>query len=173
MKNLPQRITGLAALLLTSTLAFAEGEQCDSIKHNQASHSNKGAMFDSADIDKNGSISRSEFDDYYAKHNNQHFTKMDANKDGKLSQNEMHHGHKAPTGATTGTTHLDRRFHAADADHDGGLNTSEAKHMPMLTQYFQQVDTDHNGKVTRQEYLDAMPLLHSGKSMSGSKVQSL
>ena len=51
--------------------------------------------------------------------------------------------------------------------------TTEAKHMPMLTQYFKQVDANNNGKVTRQEYLDAMPLLHSGKSMSSSKVQSL
>jgi len=172
MKKLPQYITGLAALSLAATFAFADGEQCDSQKHNQAS-SSKGTMFNSADTDKNGSISKSEFDEYYAKHNNQHFTKMDANKDGELTQNEMHEGHKAPAGATTGTTHLDRRFHAADADHDGGLNTTEAKHMPMLTQYFTQVDANSDGKVTRQEYFDAMPLLHSGKSMSGSKVQSL
>lgn len=172
MKNKSKYITGFAVLALASTFAFAAGEECDSKKHNQAS-SSKGTMFNSADANNDGAISKSEFDDYYAKHNNQHFTKMDANQDGKLTQNEMHKGHKAPAGATTGTTHLDRRFNAADADHNGGLNTTEAKHMPMLTQYFKQIDTNSDGQVTRQEYFDAMPLLHSGKSMSGSKVQSL
>ncbi len=173
MKNFSNCLSGIAMLVLSTTFAHADGEQCDSAKHNQTMSSQEGIMFNSVDTNSDGAISKTEFDAYYAKHNAQHFSKMDANQDGKLTPDEMHAGHEMPTAATTGTTHLDKRFSAADADHDGGLNREEAQNMPMLTQYFKQVDADNDGKVTRQEYFNAMPLLHSGKSMPGGKIQSL
>ena len=74
-------------------------------------------------------------------------------------------------GHNDGTIHLDKRFNAADANHDGGLNREEAKNMPMLLQYYKEVDSNKDNKVTRKEYFDAMPLLHSGKP--GKKSQSL
>lgn len=67
-----------------------------------------------------------------------------------------------------GATHLDERFNAADKDHDGGLDREEAKQMPMLSQYFDEVDTNKDGKVTRQEYFNAMPLLHGIKKIDTS-----
>ena len=97
---------------------------------------------------------------------------MDANGDGKISHAEMEAGHNKP--AQSGTTHLDKRFNNADANHDGGLDRTEAELMPMLSMYFNEVDANKDGKVTRQEYFDAMPLLHSGKPMkSGRKSESL
>ena len=93
---------------------------------------------------------------------------MDANGDGKISHDEMDAGHKKrPNNAAT---HLDKRFQAADANNDGGLDREEAKEMPMLTMYFDEVDSNKNGKVTRQEYFDAMPLLHRAKE---NKANSL
>ena len=62
----------------------------------------------------------------------------------------------------------------ADTNHDGGLDREEAKNMPMLSMYFDEVDANKDGKVTRQEYFDAMPLLHGAKKMDMSgKSQSM
>ena len=99
---------------------------------------------------------------------------MDANKDGKITPDEMQGGRSQETERNDGTAHLDRRFKAADANHDGGLNKEEADGMPMLSADFGQVDADKDGKVTRQEYFDAMPLLHRGKQTdAGERSQTL
>ncbi len=83
-------------------------------------------------------------------------------------------GQGTEAGYSDGTTHLDRRFLAADANHDGGLDREEAKNMPMLSKYFDEVDTNKDGKVTRQEYFDAMPLLHGVKKIdTNAKPQSM
>ena len=170
MKKPLHSLSAIFVLSLGATLAHADGEKCDSPMHNQASGLNP--IFSSADTDMDGTVSKSEFDAYYAKHNEKHFMEVDTNKDGKLTPDEMQ-GSQPPQ-AVTGTTHLDRRFYAADVNHDGGLNHDESKNMPMLLQYFKEVDTNNDGKVTRQEYFDAMPLLHSGKHLSaGGKTQQL
>ena len=81
---------------------------------------------------------------------------------------------RAEVGHNDGTTHLDQRFYAADADHDGGLDRDEARNMPMLSKYFDEVDANKDGKVTRQEYFDAMPLLHGVKKIdTHAKPQSM
>jgi Ni/Co efflux regulator RcnB len=93
-----------------------------------------------------------------------------------LSANLAHAegGQGMEAGHNDGTTHLDRRFQAADANHDGGLDREEAKNMPMLSRYFDEVDANKDGKVTRQEYFDAMPLLHGVKKIDTSaKPQSM
>ena len=164
-------LSAFSALLLGATLAYAEGEKCDTPMHNQSFNAKEGITFSSVDTNNDGAITKSEFDAYYAKHNEKHFQEIDANKDGQLTPEEMNGGQA--TQPVTGTTHLDRRFAAADANHDGGLDHGEAKDMPMLLQYYKEVDTNNDGKVTRQEYFDAMPLLHSGKPMPGSKTQAL
>ena len=121
-------------------------------------------MFNQVDTNRDGAISKSEFNAYQSKQ----FKRMDANGDGKISHDEMDAGHKKrPNNAAT---HLDKRFQAADANNDGGLDREEAKEMPMLTMYFDEVDSNKNGKVTRQEYFDAMPLLHRAKE---NKANSL
>lgn len=119
-------------------------------------------MFKEADANGDGAISRAEFNKFQARQ----FKKMDTNGDGRITHNEMEAGHKNMRGGGNGTTHLDERFNAADANHDGGLDRSEAQMMPMLTVYFDEVDANKDGKVTRQEYFDAMPLLHRGKMMT-------
>lgn len=127
-------------------------------------------MFSEVDANSDGAISRTEFDQFQARQ----FKRMDTDGDGRITREEMEAGHKNMQQKRSGTTHLDQRFSAADANHDGGLDRSEAQMMPMLTAYFDEVDKNKDGKVTRQEYFDAMPLLHRGKGMGGDgKPESL
>ena len=173
MKNTIKYIAAVSGFILSAGLAHADGEKCDSPMHNQSFMSQQGLTFQSVDANKDGAISKSEFNNYYAKHNAKHFKELDANKDGKITPEEMQGGQQ-PVARSDGTTHLDQRFNAADVNHDGGLNKAEANDMPMLNAYFDQVDANHDGKVTRQEYFDAMPLLHKGKQMDSSgKSQTL
>lgn len=115
-------------------------------------------IFTTMDANGDGRVSEAEFSAYYAKR----FHELDADKNGSLSRDEIiSRGGKMVS--NSGTTHLDQRFDAADANHDGGLDREEAGNMPMLATYFDEVDANHDGKVTRQEYFDAMPLLHRAK----------
>ena len=141
---------------LAAPLAHADPE----MHHGQEGGQMAEKMFKEADTNGDGAISMDEFNAIQAGH----FKRMDANGDGKITRDEMEAGHKKRMGK--GTTHLDKRFDAADANHDGGLNREEAKAMPKLSMYFDEVDTNKDGKVTREEYFDAMPRFHRGKKMN-------
>lgn len=158
----------ISCFVLNATSAHADGKKCDSPMHKQSNASRHGTLFKNADTNGDGSISKAEFDAYYAKHNAEHFKEMDANKDGKLTPDEMQSGHRHKMKRDDGTAHLDKLFDTADANLDGGLNKEEANAMPMLKNYFDKVDANKDGKVTRQEYLDAMPLLHRSKDIDTS-----
>lgn len=154
----------------------AEVEKCDSPMHDQKHTTMGGNIFGSADANHDGAVSKKEFNAYYAKHNAKHFNELDTNHDGKLTANEMQGGvQKKPEVITSGgTAHLDNRFAAADVNHDGGLDPDEAINMPMLSKYYNEVDSNHDGKVTRQEYFDAMPILHGAKNIPiGGASQSM
>ncbi len=148
----------ISSFFLSLSSAQAEPDTQHQPMHGQMEEK----MFKEADSNADGAISKDEFTAFQSKH----FEKMDANSDGKISHDEMEAGHNKHT--ESGTTHLDKRFNNADANHDGGLDRAESDMMPMLTMYFNEVDSNKDGKVTRQEYFDAMPLLHSGKPMKSS-----
>ena len=147
----------IPCLALASTVVSAEPGEHHGQKQGQMHGQMAEQMFKQVDTNRDGAISKAEFNAYQGKQ----FKRMDANGDGKISHDEMDAGHKKP--ANNGATHLDKRFQAADANQDGGLNREEAKAMPMLTMYFDEVDSNKDDKVTRKEYLDAMPLLHRAK----------
>ena len=163
MKKTTSCLAISACLVLGTTLAHASGEKCDAPPMPAAQHHGQmdAMTFRKIDTNKNGAISLKEFNAFNAKH----FKQLDTNKGGKLTLEELQGGSQPPMGHSDGTTHLDQRFYAADANHDGGLDRDEAKDMPMLTQYFDEVDANKDGKVTRQEYFDAMPLLHGAKKI--------
>jgi Ca2+-binding EF-hand superfamily protein len=163
MTKLLTTLTVALSLGAATGAAHADGDKCDST--GRAQHTAMGGnIFMDADANHDGAVSKSEFNAYYNKHNARHFKELDLNRDGKLSASEMQPQTPAPA-APSGTTHMDQRFNAADANHDGGLDQNEAVNMPMLTKYFKEVDSNHDSKVTRQEYFDAMPLLHGAKNI--------
>jgi len=168
MKNTINFSAVISCFILSATLVHAEDQKCDSPMNAQSNAPHQGIGFKNADTNGDGSISKSEFNDYYAKHNARHFKALDANKDGKITLDEMQGRRRPEMSQNNGTTHLDQRFYAADTNHDGGLDKEESGAMPMLQAYFDKVDTNHDGKVTRQEYLDAMPLLHRVKNIDSS-----
>ncbi len=66
----------------------------------------------------------------------QNFDKMDANKDGQLSRDEMKAFHKA---------------NKADLDGDGNISKAEAASKPNLAKHFDQIDTNKDGILTPAE----------------------
>ncbi|MFZ5503456.1 MAG: EF-hand domain-containing protein [Pseudomonadota bacterium] len=154
-------LTLASYLMLSATAAYAAETACDEHPAPQARASGTAITFNAVDGNGDGAITKAEFDAFNARH----FDGLDANRDGQITPQEMMGDHSASASNNTGTTHLDRRFFAADGDHNGGLDKQEAQHMPMLEKYFSEVDADKNGLVTRQEYFNAMPLLHGAKNI--------
>lgn len=179
MKRTVSYLAAITSIVMSTSLTHAQGDHCDEnmhgLTHTQSAGADNGSLFSKLDTNGDGSISKAEFDAFNA----EHFKNLDTNKDGKITPDElravqnqiplnqgMEHG--------DGTTHLDQRFYAADANHDGGLDREEAKNMPMLSKYFDDVDTNKDGKVTRHEYFEAMPLLHGVKKIdTNAKPQSM
>jgi hypothetical protein len=166
MKETISYLAVVFSLVASIGLAHAEGANCDGNMPCQPHGTANGGLFSRLDTNGDGSISKAEFDAFNA----QHFKNLDTNKDGRITPEELQAvqdqiPQNQGMGHGDGATHLDQRFYAADANHDGGLDRDEAKYMPMLSQYFNEVDANKDGKVTRQEYFDAMPLLHGVKKI--------
>ncbi len=112
-----------------------------------------GAMFGMADEDGDGVVTRAEFTAMSAKH----FDQADADHDGKVTRAEAEAAHKLMMAAMGGRMKgrmegaMGERLRSADKDGDGAISAEEAKAMPMLAEHFDEVDTNHDGKVTREE----------------------
>jgi Ca2+-binding EF-hand superfamily protein len=99
-----------------------------------------------ADTDRNGTLSQAEMQASMptaaAK-----FSKMDANGDGQLSKDEMN-SYKS----SSDQARWNESFKTADSDGDGSLSLAEAQSgMPMLASKFSTIDSDRDGRVTKQE----------------------
>lgn len=169
MKRTISCLAAVTGIVMSTSLALAQGDHCDEnmhgLTHTKSQGADNGGLFSRLDTNGDGVISKAEFDAFNA----EHFKNLDTNKDGNISPDELRAAqNQVPPNQgmhSDGTTHLDQRFYAADVNHDGGLDREEAVNMPMLSKYFDEVDTNKDGKVTRQEYFDAMPLLHGVKKM--------
>ncbi|MGC2166875.1 MAG: EF-hand domain-containing protein [Gallionella sp.] len=169
-----QYFIAVSSFVMCAGLAYADGDKCDSPMHTNAGVPTAESMFKSIDTNGDGKISKAEFNTHYAKHDGMRAKHAGAGMVDKQASEETTGGKVPDVGTSPATAHLDKRFLAADANHDGGLDKTEADGMPMLSTYFDEVDSNHDGKVTRQEYFDAMPLLHRGKNIDTSgKAQAL
>ena len=102
-----------------------------------------------ADKDGDGSLSREEAEASMP-HMAGNFEVMDADKDGRISQDEMHGFRMA--GKKHARQQMREAFKAADKDGDGALDLAEAQTgMPWIAERFSTIDADKDGKVTGEE----------------------
>ena len=142
------------------------------------------AEFKKADTDGDGALSKAEVEKAMPRLARD-FAAIDANKDGKLTQDEIrtymqtrmaaHHGGK---GGEQGKQYFDERFKKADTDGDGALSKAEAeKSMPRLARDFDAIDANKDGKVTQDELRSFMVAHrsehhHKGVGMGPGKTET-
>jgi hypothetical protein len=103
-----------------------------------------------ADTDGDGRVSRAEAEAAGSKKSTEWFDKLDANKDGYVTQDEISQA-KATRRADM-KARFDERFKEADANNDGQLSLDEVQaKMPRLAERFTTLDKDNNGMLTRDE----------------------
>jgi Ca2+-binding EF-hand superfamily protein len=103
-----------------------------------------------ADTDGDGRVSRAEAEAASSKKSTEWFDKLDANKDGYVTQDEISQA-KATRRADM-KARFDERFQEADANSDGQLSLDEVQaRMPRLADRFTALDKDKNGMLSRDE----------------------
>ena len=78
------------------------------------------------------------------------FDKLDLNKDGYVTQDEIKQAHEARREQMHEM--FDEHFKAADTNNDGKLSLEEVQaKMPRLAEHFSQLDTDKDGFLSKEE----------------------
>jgi len=101
----------------------------------------QASPFDGVDTNKDGKISKAEF----VAARSARFDKIDRNHDGKISRADF------PQGANyeAQLRRVDAQIAAADANKDGSVSREELAHAQ--TPFFDKVDTNHDGFVSKAE----------------------
>lgn len=95
------------------------------------------ARWDALDRDRDGYLSRAEAAGTPAL--SDHFEQLDANRDARLSQQELR-------------ASVEDRLQAADTNQDGAIDRAEAEAgLPRVAQFFDRLDADGNGRLTVDE----------------------
>lgn len=126
-------------------------------------HAQMAARIKAADTDGDGALTKAEAQAAKLDGIVKHFDQMDANKDGKLTPDEMRASmmarHKAMRGKSA---QFDAKFKAADKDGDGALTKAEAEagQLKGIVTHFDEIDANKDGKVTREELRASMMGMH-------------
>lgn len=154
--------TLVAALFLVPALGFA----ADNATAPKGAH---GSYFSKADTDGNGMLSRAEVEKSLPRLAKQ-FERIDTNKDGQLSRDELKAAKKAHKHAHRKGHKADRqtkaaeRFRHADTDGDGAISRAEAeKNAPRLAKKFDLIDANKDGKLTQEELRAYREAKHNAK----------
>lgn len=103
-----------------------------------------------SDKDGDGRVSRAEATSASAERSGAWFDKLDANKDGYVTQEEMKQARETRRGHMR--EKADEHFKAADANSDGQLSLDEVQaKMPRLADRFNTLDSDKNGLLSKEE----------------------
>ena len=111
------------------------------------------------DTDGDGRVSRAEATAAGAKRSGEWFDKLDQNKDGYITQDEMKQARETRH-AMRGDMRekMEQRFKDADANSDGQLSLDEVQSkIPHLAERFGTLDTDKNGLLSKQELRNGGP----------------
>jgi Ca2+-binding EF-hand superfamily protein len=112
-----------------------------------------------ADTDGDGRVSRAEAEAAGSKRSTDWFDKLDLNKDGYITQDEMRQAKETRRGEMK--ARFDERFKEADANNDGQLSLDEVQaKMPRMADRFNAIDKDKNGMLSREELQHGGPGHH-------------
>ena len=111
-----------------------------------------------ADTDGDGRVSRAEAAAAGAERSGEWFDKLDLNKDGYVTADEIKQARATRMANMHADMHadmqqkMDERFKAADTNGDGQLSLEEVQaKMPRLAEHFTELDTDKNGQLSKEE----------------------
>ncbi len=115
-------------------------------------------MFEKFDANRDGKLTKDEVRAGVDKA----FADADSNKDGTISKEEMQAHHKTMHDKMRST--MQERWKAADKDGDGALSRAEADSagLKRLSHDFDQLDKNRDGKLTPDETRDGMMKRHQG-----------
>jgi Ca2+-binding EF-hand superfamily protein len=142
---------GLAAMLAGAAMA---GDKPTSDSPRDTMH---------ADTDGDGRVSRAEATAAGAERSGEWFDKLDQNKDGYVTQDELKQARETRHEMRGDMKEqMEQRFKEADANSDGQLSLEEVQSkMPRLAERFSTLDTDKNGLLSKEELRNGGP--HHGR----------
>jgi len=112
-----------------------------------------------ADTDGDGRVSKAEATAAGANKSGEWFDKLDLNKDGYVTSEELKQARETRhemRGEMRGK--MEEHFKEADANGDGQLSLDEAQaKMPRLAERFNDLDTDKNGLLSKEELRNGRP----------------
>lgn len=136
--NTRSTLVSLVLLLAAAATVLAEEEVLSG-----------GGALKALDKDGDGRVSRVEASAAATERANKRFDAIDADKDGYLTQEEVENARvKAKSDIRRAA---EQRLGQADADGDGAISREEAKSLPMLDRNFERLDTNKDGKISRDE----------------------
>jgi Ca2+-binding EF-hand superfamily protein len=116
-----------------------------------------------ADADGDGRVSRAEATAAGAERSGEWFDKLDQNKDGYVTQDELKQARETRHAMRGDMKEkMEQRFKEADANSDGQLSLDEVQSkMPRLAERFSTLDVDRNGLLSKEEIRTGAP--HHGE----------
>lgn len=147
------RLCLIAAIALAPTFAMAKDGPAPAAQDLRA---RAEARFSEADRNHDGKLSLAEMQDAQDQRLAEKFARLDANKDGGISQDEMRQAHEQRRdqrqARRAGMQAMRARLKVLDSNNDQALTRAEiGDRMPRLSENFDRIDGNRDGKLTRDE----------------------